>query len=698
MGLLISLAAIARGQNTIATVAGGGPNNLPAISVGINNPWGVCNDAAGNLYLSSDSNSDVYKVSPSGQLTSVAGNETQGFSGDGGLATSAALNSPEGVSVDAAGNIFVTDSGNNRIREVVASTGDIQTVAGNGTRGFSGDGGPATSAELDGPNDVFVDAAGDIFIADAGSNNRIREVMASTGNIQTVVGNGTDGFSGDGGLATTAALHNPMGVSVDAAGNIFIADSLNNRIREVVASTGKIQTVAGNGTIGFSGDGGLATSAELDEPDDLFVDAAGDIFIADSGNNRIREVVGSTSKIQTVAGNETRGFSGDGGLATSAELSWPTGVSANAAGNIFIADDNNRIREVVASTRNIKTVAGNGTDDFSGDGGLATSAALNHPNYAFLDATGNIFIADTGNNRVREVVAFTGKISTVAGNGAGGFRGDGGAATSAELYAPGPKDVFVDAAGNIFIADTGNNRIREVVASTRKIKTVAGNGTLGFTGDGKLATAAEVAGPTGVFVDTAGDIFFSDSVNNRIREVVASTGNIKTVAGNGTHGYSGDGGPATSAALSYPDDVFGDAAGDIFFADRNSRIREVAASTGNIQTVAGNGTRGFSGDGGRATSAELDGPDGVFVDAVGDIFIAESGNNNRVREVVASTGTIKTVAGNGACGFRGDGGLATSAELCGPTGVFVDAAGDIFFADTGNNRIREVVANQLRKP
>jgi len=389
LGLLISWAAVALGQNTITAVAGGGP-------------------------------------------TVAAANGTCCFGGDGGPATSAELSFPDGVFLDAAGDIFIADYSNNRVREVVASTGNIKTVAGNGTAGFSGDGGPATSAELSGPSGVFVDSAGDTFIADTG-NSRIREVVASTGNIKSVAGNGAAGFSGDGGPATSAELSRPSGVFVDSAGNIFIAeigiplgDSLslqakliNTRIREVVASTGNVKTVAGNGTSAFRGDGGLATSAELSEPVGVFVDAAGNIFIADCRDNRVREVVASTGGIKTIAGNGTRGFSGDGGPAAGAELYEPDGVFMDAAGNIFIAETgDNRVREVVASTGNIQTVAGNGDGEFSGDGGLATSAALNDPESVFVDAAGNIFIADAGNNRVREVVAATGKIQTIAGNGA----------------------------------------------------------------------------------------------------------------------------------------------------------------------------------------------------------------------------------------------------------------------------------------
>src|SRR5437588_374405 len=412
--LLISLAPAAQAQHTITTVAGGVPKNVPALQVGVGAPPRVFRDSTGNLYISVTVNGTeglygnvVYKVDSFGQLTTVAGNGTEGFSGDGGPATSAALSGPHGLFVDRFGNIFIAETYNDRIREVVAATGNIQTVAGTGTYGFSGDGGPATNAELAQPTGVYADSSGNIFIADAG-NNRIREVVATAGNIQTVAGNGTFGFSGDGGPATSTTLNVPTDVYADGSGNLFISDTFNNRIREVVAATGNILTVAGTGTYGFNGDGGLATNAELTQVTGVYVDSSGNIFIADSGNQRIRKVDAATGNIQTVAGNGTFGFSGDGGPATNAELAQPTGVYADNSGNLFIVDTyNSRIREVDAATGIIQTVAGNGTFGFSGDGGPATSAELDlrvgFSNGITGDRQGKLLIAAVRNSRIRRI-------------------------------------------------------------------------------------------------------------------------------------------------------------------------------------------------------------------------------------------------------------------------------------------------------
>jgi sugar lactone lactonase YvrE len=391
-------------------------------------------------------------VEPTGIISTVAGNGTFGFSGDGGLATGAALFSPFGVAVDGAGNLFIADINNNRIRKVDPS-GIIRTVAGNGMFGFSGDGLPASGASLRSPVGVGVDGAGNLFIADT-TNKRIRKVDPS-GIITTVAGNGTGGFSGDGGPATGASLF-PTGVAVDAAGNLFIADEGNNRIRKV-DRTGIITNVAGNGSRGFSGDGGPATSASLAQPFGVAVDGAGTLFIAGEGS-RIRKV-DPTGIISTVAGNGTFGFSGDGGPATGASLGSPTGVAVDGAGNLFIADiDNNRIRKV-DRTGIISTVAGNGLCCFSGDGGPATGASLAAPFGVAVDGAGNLFIADSNNQRIRKVDP-SGIITTVAGNGTFGFSGDGGPAISASLAFP--FGVTADATGNLFIADTENNRVRKV--------------------------------------------------------------------------------------------------------------------------------------------------------------------------------------------------------------------------------------------
>jgi PKD repeat protein len=332
-------------------------------------------------------------VSGGDTITTIAGLGTLGFSGDGGQATSAQLYKPDGVAVDGQGNVYIADTFNNRVREV--SGGVITTIAGTGTAGYSGDGGQATSAQLNSPRDVAVDSQGNVYIADY-FNQRVRKV--SGGIITTIAGTGTAGYSGDGGQATSAQLNYPHSMAVDGQGNVYIADESNQRVRKV--SGGVITTVAGTGTAGFSGDGGQATSAQLNFPEGVAVDGQGNLYIADSSNERIRKVSGGV--ITTVAGTGTAGFSGDGGQATSAQLSRPFHVTVDGQGNLFIGDlDNARVRKVSGGV--ITTISGTGTAGFSGDGGPALSAQLNLPDGVAVDPQGNLFIADSGNHRVREV-------------------------------------------------------------------------------------------------------------------------------------------------------------------------------------------------------------------------------------------------------------------------------------------------------
>jgi len=418
--VILLFAPLARGQGIITTVAGntwilhgdGGPA-IGAPLYGVN---GVSVDAAGNVYASAQENSVVMKISPDGILKVVAGNDGGlGGYGDGGPGTLASLNKPSGVAVDAAGNVYIADGG--RVRKV-SPAGIISTVAGSGYVGSSGDGGPATSASLAGASGVAVDAAGNVYIADH-SNCRIRKVTPS-GIISTVVGNGVWGFSGDGGLAADASLTGPEAVAVDAAANIYIADWGNNVIRKVNPS-GIISTVAGNGTVGYFGDGGPATSASLNWTAGVAADAAGNIYIADKWNNRIRKVSPS-GIISTLAGSGWQTFSGDGGPATCASMYLPKGVALDAGGNLYIANEGNARVRKVSPSGTITTVAGNGIYGFSGDGGPATSAALDQPQSVAVDGAGNLYIADAWNARIRKVSP-SGTITTVAGNGGGVFRG-----------------------------------------------------------------------------------------------------------------------------------------------------------------------------------------------------------------------------------------------------------------------------------
>jgi len=342
---------------------------------------------------------------PDASIFTVAGTGSLGFNGDGVLATRAHLWFAAAVAVDVEGNVFVADSFNNRIRRVDARTGVITTVAGVGYQGFSGDGGLAAEAKLNSPAGVAVDLQGNILIADT-FNHRIRIVDQRTGIIRTLVGSGIQGSAGDGGLAIRAQLSEPTGISIDQAGNLLIADTANHRVQLVERAAGVISTLAGTGTPGFSGDGGMGTTAQLNGPTSVAIDRAGRVLIADTFNNRVRRLDMRTGTIKTIAGVGTQGFGGDGALAVEAELTEPAGVAVDGKGNILVADTfNNRIRHIDHLSGIVTTIVGAGTRGLSGNGTSALSAELNNPVGLTQDAFGHLVVADAGNHRVLRVIA-----------------------------------------------------------------------------------------------------------------------------------------------------------------------------------------------------------------------------------------------------------------------------------------------------
>ena len=343
------------------------------------------------------------------------------------------------------------------------------------------------------------------------------------GRATSVAGNSAFIYAGDGGPASAASIFLPFGLALNAAGDYFIADTYNNRIRKVNGKTAIITTVAGNGSVGSTGDGGSALRASLDNPSSVALDAAGNLYIADTGNHLIRFVDSATGLISTVAGTRTGpGYSGDGGPAVSASLNTPNGLAFDASGNLYIADTgNNVIRFLNVSTGIISTVAGTGNPAYGGDGGKATAASLKRPWGVTLAPTGELYIADQGNHAVRRVDT-AGTITTIAGSGAAGYAGDGGPASASRLNTP--AGIAIDVVGNIYIADSGNNRIRRINSATGIIATAAGSGSNGNTGDGGPATSAAIYGPYTIAFDGGGNLFVADVFHNRIRKILSNIG------------------------------------------------------------------------------------------------------------------------------------------------------------------------------
>jgi len=705
MALLLVVAfACPVSAQIIETVAGGGiGDGGPATAAMVNLPSGVAVDSSGNLYFADAQR--IRKVTvATGTITTVAGTGAAAYNGDNIIASSAALFNPSGVAVDSSGNLYIADRANQRIRKVTAATGLITTVAGTGEAAYNGDNIAATNATLNLTSGfmygavgsgIAVDSFGNLYIADVG-NQRIRKVTATTGIITTVAGTGSGGFNGDNVAATSATLSAPAAVAVDSSGNLYILDRENHRVRKVTAATGVITTVAGTGTIGgYNGDNIAATSATWDFANGITVDSSGNFYIVDTNAQRIRKVTVATGVITTVAGAglDLRGYTynGDNISATSALLYNPFSVAIDSTGNLYIADTyNSRIRKVTAATGVITTVAGTGSYyGYNGDNIAATRAALNFPKGVAVDLFGKLLIADAGNNRIRKVTGgFAGPavITNVAGGSYGSDIGDNFAAISASLN--NPSGVAVDSSGNFFIADTLNNRIRKVTADTGIITTVAGAGPSysgGYGGDNNVATSALLNRPVGVAVDSSGNLYVADTGNNRVRKVSAATGLITTVAGTGSSGYNGDNIAATNATLSSPYGIAVDSSGNLYIADTyNNRVRKVAAATGIVTTAA----IGYYKELLIPAPLQRDlpsGPSGIAVDSAGNVYFADFG---RIRKLATDTGIVTTLAGGGR--DDADNIAAISASLNGPIGVAVDSSGNLYIAEAGKDRIRRV--------
>ena len=871
-------------------------------------------------------------------ISTIAGTGTQSFTGDGGQATAAGIGYSYGIATDKYGNVYFAEN-NSTIRRIDAQTGIVSTIAGiAGTAGYSGDGAAATLAKLNYPGKLTFDTTGNLYIADQ-SNNCIRKIIISTGIISTVAGNGTYGFSGDGGQATAAKLASPAAVAIDVAGNIFIADANNKRIRKV-NTAGIITTIAGNGTAGYIGDGGAATAAEFGGAIECIAfDKNGNLFITDNANYVIRKI-NTAGKISTYAGNGSSGLSGIGGAATSAGLGNLGGMAVDKAGNLFIGNQNNYLFKVNSTTGIFSLFGGGGVTGSTGDGGPAISATFSNPMAIACDTLQNIYFTDITNCRIRKITYCASPISVVingintlcggmadtltatgassylwsasAGSvttnsvivnplsntiynvtgisggcialsaltvtvnpilsltpytnitvcsgsstviSAGGATSytwmPGGLTTNSISVSPTSMTVYTVTGANanctsvatltayvnpvpllnvvasqavcagsavaaitfsanlsntsinwtnnntgIGIGSSGSGSIASYTPasyiSTQQIgiitatpytngcygapqtfsitvnpsptggsivgtsslictgdsislnfsksavtytwlpgnyttptiavapsvntvytlsvadnacpaktftyavtvgnckeiiTTIAGNGTYGFTGDGGAATSAEITSPYSVATDKQGNLYIADNYNNRIRKVSVS-GIITTIAGNGTAGYTGDGGQATAAELKYPQAIAFDNNGNIFIADSyNNRIRKINTA-GIISTYAGNGTLGYSGDGGPATAAKLHYPSGMALDGVGNLYFAEP-NNHAIR-MINTSGIITTIAGTGTAGYSGNAGLATAAMLNYPQNVVIDNYGNMFISDVNNNCIRKI--------
>ena len=654
---------------------------------------GVAMDKAGNLYVADSGEHLIHKISPKGEVSTFAGSE-EGFAD--GLKGAAQFRWPDGIVIDAAGNLYVADRVNDCIRKITPA-GEVSTIAGNGTRGFAD--GRGSDAQFLWPHDIVADAAGNLYVADT-NNNRIRKITPK-GDVSTLAG--SEGGFADG-TGSAAQFHSPQGIAIDATGNLYVADSCNNRIRKITPR-GEVSTLAGSEE-GFAD--GTGSAAQFSYPNGISTDAAGNLYVADSSNNRIRMVT-PAGEVCTLAGS-MKGFvdgPGDG-----AQFHMPSGVAIDAAGNLYVADSfNNRIRKIEPlkmmfpfsilysllsrllgflerRTQKLEKALAEYEDEDENvdvdddDIDDQESAVWFHsPHGIAVDAAGNLYVADTFNNRICKITP-TGETSVLAG-GTEGFADGQGSDAQFDF----PSGIAIDTAGNLYVTDEDNHRIRKITPNG-KVSTLAGSsGSTGFDSEGGFAdgqgSAAQFSHPSDIAIDATGNLYVADSMNHCIRKVTPM-GEVSTFAGRGATGRE-EGGFAdgNDARFNFPRAIAIGATGDLYVADAwNFSIRRITPN-GEVSTLAGNGTAGDAD--GTGSAAQFGSPSSIAIDAAGNLYVAEARDNRRIRKVTPA-GEVSTFAGSGTDGDAD--GTGSAAQFGSPSGITIDATGNLFVTD--ENRIRKV--------
>ena len=644
-GEVSTLAASENGVEpvTVSTLAGGGMSADARRSAAyLDKPNGIAIDKAGNLYVSDTDNHRIRKITPKGKTSILAGS-TEGFAD--GIGSAAQFSGPSDIAIDASGNLYVADRRNNRIRKITPK-GEVSTLAGSGY-----------SQDFDYPSGIAIDAAGNLYVADK-KNNRICKIT-SAGEVSTFAGRSS--FGNADGQGSAAQFYAPEGIAVDTAGNLYVADTNNHRIRKVTPK-GEVSTLAGSKE-GFAD--GVGIAAQFTYPTRIAIDKAGNLYVTD--RNRIRKIT-PKGEVSTLS-DSTEGFA-DGQIGV-AQFHDPRGIAIDTAGNLYVADNlNNRIRKITPAG-GVSTLVGSGTSGHAD--GTGDVVRFKSPSGIAIDAAGNFYVADENNHRIRKITP-AGEVSTFAGSGSiGNADGQGSAAQFYE-----PRDIAIDTAGNLYVADTGNDRIRKITPKG-EVSTLAGSKS-GFA-DG-IGSTAQFDRPVGIAVDMAGHLYVADYMNKCIREITPK-GEVSTFASFHSGSYGDADGTGSAARFKGPSGIAIDAAGNLYVADEyNRRIRKITPA-GEVSAFAGSNNIGnVDGQGG---AAQFYTPRDITIDTAGNLYVVDKWNNS-IRKIT-SKGEVSTLAGSES-GFVD--GTGSAARFYDPTGIAIDTAGNLYVADYGNDRIRKI--------
>ncbi|MBV8469315.1 MAG: hypothetical protein JOY60_05570 [Burkholderiaceae bacterium] len=646
------------------TVGGPGSTNGTGAAASFNTPNGMAVDASGNVYVADTFNQIIRKITPAGLTTTLAG--TAGVTGSAdGTGAAASFRFPTSIAVDSGDNLYVTDAGNNTIRKITPA-GVTSTLAGTADTIGSSDG-TGGAASFDYPYGIAIDGSNNLYVTDY-SNSTVRKVTPA-GVVTTLAGSPGSPGSVDG-TGRAAQFIAPTGIALDSQGNLYVADYHENNVRKITPA-GVVTTLAGQA--GVSGHAeGSGSAATFSAPLGLAVDASGNVFVADSGNNVIRKI--SSSGVVTL-------FSGSGetggadGSSTSATFNAPFGLAIDASGNLYVSDSGNDTVRKVASNGSVSTLAGSsGSGSADGAGAIAT---FNGPNGLASDSAGNVYVADRNNNIIRKISP-AGVVSTLAGT-AGNQGSSDGASGAASFFSP--TGVAVDSANNVYVADFGNNTVR-VISSAGVVTTLAGSAGTTGSSDG-TGSAARFNAPYGVAVDSSGNVYVTDSGNDTVRKITPA-GVVSTLAGTAGHANSTDG-MGSAARFSGPTGIVVDGSGNLYVTDfSNYTVRKISAA-GVVSTLAGTANNSGTANG-SGSAAQFYKPSAIALDGSGNLYVADTGND-LVRKITPA-GSVSTVAGTaGTASFNA---ATLPASLLLPSGVAI--SGTTLYIATGN--AIAVVANK----